>query len=186
MLRTTSLRSTSQLLTLGILSRFDIGSSGQQVHISCGPTDPKHSRHPCFKLPGRDELEAIKKSIYDHHIRGGPAAPMAADKPGAEASGRRSHLGVPELVLAGGRWCRNIQSNVDVGRCEREGVSPAVLCTRLCREQTGIYHVGFREVSGEIMNNNARRNDGSKNNKVLSLRRISSEIPICRPYGPHV
>ena len=94
MLGTTSSRSTRQLLTLGILSRFDIGSSGQQVHITCGPTDPKHSRHPCFKLPGRDELEAIKKSIYDHHIRGGPAAPMAADQPGEEGSGMRSYLGV--------------------------------------------------------------------------------------------
>lgn len=73
--------------------RFDIGSSGQQIHVTCGPTDPKSTRHPCFKLPGRDELEAIKKSIYDHHIRGGPAAPMAADKPGEEGSGKDFHIG---------------------------------------------------------------------------------------------
>lgn len=73
-------------------SRFDIGSSGQQIHVTCGPTDPKSTRHPCFKLPGRNELEAIRKSIFDHHIRGGPAAPMAADKPGEEGSGRQFHL----------------------------------------------------------------------------------------------
>ncbi|GLI78171.1 hypothetical protein PoHVEF18_006477 [Penicillium ochrochloron] len=76
-------------LQIGTLLWFDIGSSGQQIHVSCGPTDPKSSRHPCFKVPGRDELEAIKKSIYDHHIRGGPAAPMAADKPGEEGSGAK-------------------------------------------------------------------------------------------------
>jgi hypothetical protein len=74
--------------------RFNIGSSGQQIHITCGPTDPTSTRHPCFKLPGREELEAMKKSIYDHHIRGGPAAPMAADKPGEEDSGKFSHLRV--------------------------------------------------------------------------------------------
>lgn len=71
-------------------SRFNIGSSGQQVHVTCGPTDPEHSRHPCFKLPSQDELEKIKKSIYDHKVRGGPAAPMAADKPGEANSGELS------------------------------------------------------------------------------------------------
>ncbi|KAF3398028.1 hypothetical protein F1880_005757 [Penicillium rolfsii] len=76
-------------LQIGTLLWFDIGSSGQQIHISCGSTDPESTRHPCFKLPGRDELEALKKSIYDHHIRGGAAAPMAADKPGEEASGAK-------------------------------------------------------------------------------------------------
>lgn len=68
-------------------SRFNIGTSGQQIHVTCGPTDPKHSRHPCFKLPSRQDLEEIKRSIYEHHVRGGPAAPMAADKPGELNSG---------------------------------------------------------------------------------------------------
>lgn len=30
----------------------------------------------------------MKKSIYDHHVRGGPSAPMAADKPGDLNSGK--------------------------------------------------------------------------------------------------
>lgn len=68
--------------------RFNIGSSGQQIHINCGPTDPTHSRHVCFKLPSHQDLEEIKKSIYDHHVRGGLSAPMAADKPGVLNSGR--------------------------------------------------------------------------------------------------
>ena len=67
--------------------RFNIGSSGQQVHITFGATDPKSSRHPCFKLSSREELEEIKASIYNHLVRGGPAAPMAADKPGEMDSG---------------------------------------------------------------------------------------------------
>lgn len=70
--------------------RFNIGDSGQQIHINCGPTDPEHSRHPCFKLESREHLETLKKAIYDHHVRGGPAAPMAADKPGEVDSGRET------------------------------------------------------------------------------------------------
>jgi hypothetical protein len=72
-----------------IVNRFDIDSSGQQVHISFGATDPQANRHPCFKLSSREELEEIKASIYDHHVRGGAAAPMAADKPGDVNSGKR-------------------------------------------------------------------------------------------------
>lgn len=69
------------------IDRFDIGSSGQQVHISFGSTDPLSSRHPCFKLSSREELEELKTNIYDHHVRGGAAAPLAADKPGEVNSG---------------------------------------------------------------------------------------------------
>lgn len=72
-----------------IFNRFDIGSSGQQVHISFGATDPEANRHPCFKLSSPEELEELKASIYDHHVRGGAAAPMAADKPGDVNSGKR-------------------------------------------------------------------------------------------------
>lgn len=71
-----------------ICKRFNIGSSGQQIHISFGTTDPSGTRHPCFKLPSREELEEIKTSIYEHHVRGGSAAPMAADKPGEIDSGK--------------------------------------------------------------------------------------------------
>ncbi|EKV05088.1 hypothetical protein PDIG_37920 [Penicillium digitatum PHI26] len=71
----------------GTILWFDIGSSGQQVHISFGSTDPLSSRHPCFKLSSREELEELKTNIYDHHVRGGAAAPLAADKPGEVNSG---------------------------------------------------------------------------------------------------
>lgn len=60
------------------------------MHISFGATDPEANRHPCFKLSSREELEEIKGSIYDHHARGGAAAPMSADKPGDVNSGKIS------------------------------------------------------------------------------------------------
>ncbi|KAJ5717433.1 hypothetical protein N7488_003079 [Penicillium malachiteum] len=77
-------------LQKGTILWFDIGSSGQQIHITEGPTDPEHRRHPCFKLGTQDELETLKKAIHDHHIKGGSSAPMAADKPGEMDSGTQA------------------------------------------------------------------------------------------------
>ncbi|KAH7089976.1 glyoxalase family protein [Paraphoma chrysanthemicola] len=88
--------------TLGLTSRpvpqlqrdtlawFDIGSSGQQVHVAFGkPEDFKHasSQHPCFKLAGTEELLALRQKIWEHFERGGESAPQAADKPGEKNSG---------------------------------------------------------------------------------------------------
>lgn len=85
--------------TLGLTSRpvpvaqvheiiwFDIGSSGQQVHISL----PKHdndtartdsSRHPCFKVGSPEALLALQERIYAHWQRGGEDAPLTADAVG--------------------------------------------------------------------------------------------------------
>jgi hypothetical protein len=75
-----------------VWNRFNLGSSGQQIHVTIGATDPSSTRHPCFKLDSREELEEIKTSIYEHHVRGGAAAPMAADKPGEQNSGKMSVL----------------------------------------------------------------------------------------------
>jgi hypothetical protein len=57
------------------------------VHVSFGTTDPTGTRHPCFKLGSREDLERMKTRIYEHYLRKGPAAPMAADMPGAMDSG---------------------------------------------------------------------------------------------------
>jgi catechol 2,3-dioxygenase-like lactoylglutathione lyase family enzyme len=60
------------------LAWFDIGTSGQQVHVAFGaPEDFKHasSQHPCFKR------------IWEHFERGGEAAPVQADRPGEKNSG---------------------------------------------------------------------------------------------------
>ncbi|KAJ8100837.1 putative glyoxalase family protein [Lipomyces tetrasporus] len=77
-------------LQRGKLAWFNIGPpGGQQIHVGFGTNDPTSTRHPCFKLSTIEELEAMKKRIYEHHVRGGPAAPMAADQPGEMDSGEQ-------------------------------------------------------------------------------------------------
>ncbi|KAK5159573.1 hypothetical protein LTS14_002715 [Recurvomyces mirabilis] len=85
--------------TLGLTSRtvpaaqkdslawFDIGSSGQQVHIAHGPEGEKSSRHPCFRIESPEKLIELRQRIWEHYERGGEAAPREADKPGAVNSG---------------------------------------------------------------------------------------------------
>ena len=68
--------------------RFDIGDSGQQVHIAFGPNELKSSRHPCFKIESPEALLQLRQRIWEHHQRGGDSAPQEADKPGAESSGK--------------------------------------------------------------------------------------------------
>lgn len=70
---------------------LDIGSSGQQVHISLpkhvGDTaPPDSSRHPCFKVGSLEALVELQKRIYGHWLRGGDDAPLSADAVG-ETSG---------------------------------------------------------------------------------------------------
>lgn len=68
--------------------RFDIAASGQQIHIAFGDSGPKSSRHPCFKIASPDALLALRQRVWEHHQRGGEAAPQEADPPGGENSGR--------------------------------------------------------------------------------------------------
>jgi catechol 2,3-dioxygenase-like lactoylglutathione lyase family enzyme len=72
------------------LAWFDMGTSGQQVHIAIGkPEDFEHtsSRHPCFKLGSVEDLIALRQRVWAHFERGGEAAPKEADKPGEKNSG---------------------------------------------------------------------------------------------------
>jgi catechol 2,3-dioxygenase-like lactoylglutathione lyase family enzyme len=72
------------------LAWFDMGATGQQVHIAIGkPHDFQHasSRHPCFKLGSVEDLLALRQKIWAHYERGGDAAPKEADKPGEKNSG---------------------------------------------------------------------------------------------------
>lgn len=76
------------------LAWFDIGASGQQVHISLPKHDRDHvqvqetSRHPCFRVGSAEALLALQRRVYAHWQRGGEAAPLAADAPG-ESSGAK-------------------------------------------------------------------------------------------------
>jgi hypothetical protein len=66
---------------------FDIGDSGQQVHIAYGSNGEKSPRHPCFKLESPEALLELRQKIYDHYMKGGEGAPKEADKPGEQSSG---------------------------------------------------------------------------------------------------
>ncbi|KAL3480522.1 hypothetical protein BJX99DRAFT_254512 [Aspergillus californicus] len=76
-------------LQKGTILWFDIGTSGQQIHVAHGINETNTStRHPCFKLGSPELLQELQRRIWDHHERGGDAAPLGADKPG-ENSGTR-------------------------------------------------------------------------------------------------
>jgi hypothetical protein len=75
------------------LAWFNIGSSGQQVHIAFGrPGDfeafgASSSRHPCFRLADADALLELQKRVWQHFRDAGDGAPMECDEPGGESSG---------------------------------------------------------------------------------------------------
>lgn len=72
------------------LAWFDIGTSGQQVHVAFGkPHDFEHasSQHPCFKVGTAEDLMVLRQKVWQHFERGGEAAPKEADKPGEKNSG---------------------------------------------------------------------------------------------------
>ncbi|KAL4913879.1 hypothetical protein BDW62DRAFT_205141 [Aspergillus aurantiobrunneus] len=76
-------------LQKGTVLWFNIGDSGQQVHVAPGINESKTSdRHPCFKLQSQEKLHELQQRIWDHLVRGGDAAPLNADKPG-ENSGTK-------------------------------------------------------------------------------------------------
>lgn len=83
--------------------RFDIGDSGQQVHIAFGPAEPKSSRHPCFKIGSPEALLELRQRIWEHHQKGDDSAPQEADKPGEEASGAYALLQLFQRLRLTGR-----------------------------------------------------------------------------------
>ncbi|KAI9371377.1 hypothetical protein BJX61DRAFT_511748 [Aspergillus egyptiacus] len=75
-------------LQKGTLLWFDIGTSGQQVHVAFGTNETKtSSRHPCFRVESPEKLHELQQRIWEHYLRGGDAAPLAADEPGGLNSG---------------------------------------------------------------------------------------------------
>ncbi|KAE8150394.1 hypothetical protein BDV25DRAFT_112461 [Aspergillus avenaceus] len=66
---------------------YNIADGPQQVHIGFGVNEPDSPRHPCFRLGSLDDLQNLQKKIWEHHLRGGSAAPVQVDKPGGPISG---------------------------------------------------------------------------------------------------
>jgi catechol 2,3-dioxygenase-like lactoylglutathione lyase family enzyme len=73
----------------GELAWFDIGSSGQQVHVAFGPEEVESRRHPCFQVPSAEALLNLQTRIYEHYSKGDKSAPRQADQPGQENSGSK-------------------------------------------------------------------------------------------------
>ncbi|KAE8349105.1 Glyoxalase/Bleomycin resistance protein/Dihydroxybiphenyl dioxygenase [Aspergillus coremiiformis] len=69
---------------------FDIAGGPQQVHIGFGTNEPNSSRHPCFRIDSLEDLQKLQHRIWEHHVRGGRAAPIQADQPGGPISGNMS------------------------------------------------------------------------------------------------
>lgn len=109
-----------------MLAWYDIGTSGQQVHIAFGPQEVDSSRHPCFKLESPEKLVELQNKVWEHYERKDESSPRAADKPGEVNSGRyitAFDYHVSKLTL------------VRFSRCR---ISFTVLCERLCGQQTRI------------------------------------------------
>ncbi|KAI0389127.1 Glyoxalase/Bleomycin resistance protein/Dihydroxybiphenyl dioxygenase [Xylariaceae sp. FL0594] len=78
----------------GTLLWYDIGDSGEQVHIAFGPASDFETaaarsspRHICFRVPDSETLAKVKARIWEHFTRGGQGAPVHADEPGKRNSG---------------------------------------------------------------------------------------------------
>lgn len=69
------------------LAWFNIGDSGQQVHISCNSNanEPTASRHPCFRIGSVEKLVELQQRIWEHFERGGEGAPVEADRVGVSS-----------------------------------------------------------------------------------------------------
>jgi len=83
-------------LQTGQLAWFDIGESGQQVHVAFGrdfdfsTTEARTAaRHPCFKIESAEKLLELQMRIWTHFKEGGLGAPMECDEPGGESSGAK-------------------------------------------------------------------------------------------------
>ncbi|CAK3952796.1 Hypothetical predicted protein [Lecanosticta acicola] len=74
-------------LQKGSLAWYDLGSSGQQVHIAFGPAEANSSRHPCFRVASPEALLLLRQRVWEHHRAGGASAPQQADRPGEVDSG---------------------------------------------------------------------------------------------------
>ncbi|KAK7897805.1 hypothetical protein LTR67_004435 [Exophiala xenobiotica] len=105
------------------LAWFDIGTSGQQVHVAIGAatdfSSPLSSRHPCFKIQNPEALLELRRRIWEHYQRGGSSAPQQADQPGREASGGVFSLTLPTLLFEAREALRFDAFGVPLGGAHR-------------------------------------------------------------------
>jgi hypothetical protein len=64
----------------------------------------------------------LQQRIWDHHVRGGDAAPLQADQPGGQNSGACWEQEENKIQA----------NNLTTRRSERSGVSESVFCAGFC------------------------------------------------------
>ncbi|PWY72938.1 glyoxalase family protein [Aspergillus heteromorphus CBS 117.55] len=76
-------------LQKGTLLWFNLTPTGsQQIHVALGQnSDLDSSRHACLRVGSAEDLLVLQRRVWDHHVRGGEAAPLAVDRPGDQNSG---------------------------------------------------------------------------------------------------
>ncbi|OAA66981.1 glyoxalase family protein [Niveomyces insectorum RCEF 264] len=83
------------VLQRSTLAWFNIGDSGQQIHVAFGrdaefaADAPRSSRHPCFRVANQEALLTLQKRIWAHRQAGTAGAPQECDEPGGESSGSK-------------------------------------------------------------------------------------------------
>jgi hypothetical protein len=68
--------------------------------VGIGANEPDHDRHPCFHIDSAEGLNELRTKIWEHHVKGGASAPLAADKPGESDSGSLLLCLVPDMKMA--------------------------------------------------------------------------------------
>ena len=74
------------------LAWFDIGSSGQQIHITSQhqldqvqmKAQAESPRHPCFKISTPEKFDKLQKMVWRLYETGGDGAPLYCDEPSKE------------------------------------------------------------------------------------------------------
>lgn len=90
------------------LAWFNIGNSGQQIHITSEhhlsqaqmKAQAESPRHPCFKILTEEKLDKVHKLIWQLYENGGEGAPVHCDEPGLDNAGRGKAGDFPKRFFA--------------------------------------------------------------------------------------
>lgn len=90
------------------LAWFNIGGSGQQIHISSQyylnevqmKAQTESPRHPCFKIGSETKLEKLQDMIWRLYEEGGDGAPVYCDQPGEDNGGQGKAGDFPKRFFA--------------------------------------------------------------------------------------
>lgn len=90
------------------LAWFNIGNSGQQIHITSQhylsqaqmKAQAESPRHPCFKIPTEEKLDMLQRVIWRLYEVGGEGAPVYCDEVGEDNAGQGAAGEFPKRFFA--------------------------------------------------------------------------------------